>query len=277
MKSSIKNVGSIAAVLALAAGAALAQDTLTGVSDLNTRLDDIDRAVQIDLARANDAMRSGAPDYREGMSGSASAGFNSTSGAVDSNDLTIGARLRFADGPLVQNIGLAIDNAETAGVTTKEDAFIVYDANYFFDDSFYGFVLARAKFDGLATAALQTNTDAFIGIGPGYRVINTADVSWRVQVGVGVSYLEDGTGVGTDETGYIASSRLYFRLSDMLFATNDTDVLKTDTALRMNNDLGLNVKMTDQFATRVSYLSEFNDTRAVETENKLGVSLVYSF
>lgn len=67
------------------------------------------------------------------------------------------------------------------------------------------------------------------------------------------------------------------RLSDNLFATNGTDVLKKDSALRVNNDLGLNVKMSEQFATRISYLSEFNDSRAVETENKLGVSLVYSF
>jgi putative salt-induced outer membrane protein len=31
------------------------------------------------------------------------------------------------------------------------------------------------------------------------------------------------------------------------------------------------------FATRVSYLTEYNDSRAVRSENKLGVSLVYSF
>jgi putative salt-induced outer membrane protein len=59
--------------------------------------------------------------------------------------------------------------------------------------------------------------------------------------------------------------------------TNDTDVLESDTATRANNDLGLNVKMSEIFATRISYLTEYNDSRAVRTENKLGVSLVYSF
>jgi hypothetical protein len=52
----------------------------------------------------------------------------------------------------------------------------------------------------------------------------------------------------------------------MLFATNDTDVLKTGSALRVNNDLGLNVKMSEQFATRISYLSEFNDPRGRDRE-----------
>jgi putative salt-induced outer membrane protein len=62
-----------------------------------------------------------------------------------------------------------------------------------------------------------------------------------------------------------------------MFATNDTDVLKSDSALRINNDLGLNFKMSEMFATRVSYLTEYNDSRAVRSENKLGVSLVCSF
>jgi putative salt-induced outer membrane protein len=35
--------------------------------------------------------------------------------------------------------------------------------------------------------------------------------------------------------------------------------------------------MSEMFATRVSYLTEYNDSRAVRSENKLGVSLVYSF
>ncbi len=278
MKSSKITLGSMAAILSFAAaGAGMAQDTLTGVSAVNTRLDDIARAAQIDLARANDALRYGAPEYRDGMSGSASLGYNQTTGATDSDDLSVGARLRFANGPLIQNLGLVLDKTSSAGVSTKEDTFAIYDANYFFDDSLYGFVLGRIKYDGLADTAGETGTDAFIGIGPGIRVINTPDISWRIQAGIGMSYLKDGTDVETNETGYIASSRLYVRLSDMLFATNDTDVLKTDSALRVNNDLGLNIKMSEQFATRVSYLSEFNDSRAVETENKLGVSLVYSF
>jgi putative salt-induced outer membrane protein len=211
------------------------------------------------------------------MTGSASLGFTGKTGAIDSDDLSVGARLRFANGPLIQNLGIVIDTAKSGGTTTKDDAFAIYDANYFFDSNLYGFVLGRVKYDGLATTSGQVQTDAFIGIGPGVRIINTPDINWRVQAGLGTSFLRDGTDVDTKETGIIASSRLYMRLSDMLFATNDTDVLKTDSALRINNDLGFNVKMTDQFATRISYLSEFNDSRTVETENKLGVSLVYSF
>ena len=45
----------------------------------------------------------------------------------------------------------------------------------------------------------------------------------------------------------------------------------------INNDLGVNFKMSDAFSTRVSYLTEYNDSPVIRTDNKLGVSLVYGF
>lgn len=98
-----------------------------------------------------------------------------------------------------------------------------------------------------------------------------------MQAGIGVSYLEDGVGQDETETGYIASSRFFYSFNENVFATNDTDILKSDSALRINNDLGVNFKMSDAFSTRVSYLTAYNDSRAIRTDNKLGVSLVYGF
>lgn len=269
--------GTTAALLALGTTVGMAQTTITGIDSVDDRIDDIDRAVQIDLDRANDPFRYGSPEYRDGISGSASLGYSGKTGATDSSEFTLGARFRIANGRLVQTMGVVMDYAESGSIKTKEDVFAIYDANYYFTDSFYGFVLGRIKSDGIADTADDVRTDGFVGFGPGYRVINTPDLSWRVQAGIGVSYLEDGLGNSETETGYIASSRLFWRLSDTLFATNDTDILESDSATRVNNDLGFNVKMSEMFATRISYLSEYNDSRAVKTENKLGVSLVYSF
>lgn len=263
--------------LALCTQAATAQTTLAGVRAVDDQIDDIDRATQIDLNRSNDDYRYGSPEYREGMSGSASLGYSGKTGATDSSELSMGARLRYASGPMTQTIGLVMDFAESGSIKTKEDVFAVYEANYYFNDAFYGFALGRVKSDGLAALATDVKTDAFVGFGPGYRLINTPDMAWRLQAGIGVSYLEDGLGNSDTETGYIASSRFFVKLGDAIFATNDTDVLKSDSALRINNDLGLNFKMAETFATRVSYLTEYNDSRAVRSENKLGVSLVYSF
>lgn len=260
-----------------ASGAAWAQTDVTGVQSIDERIDDVDRDVRIEIDRGYDPFRDGSAESRNGMSGSASLGYTGKTGETDSSEFTLGARLRFANGPLVHNVGALLDFSETGSEKQKEDLFAIYDANYYFDDRLYGFVLGRMKYDGLADTADDTMTDAFVGVGPGYRVINTPDLAWRLQAGIGVSYLKDGVGDSETEVGYIASSRLYWRMNETFFITNDTDILSSDSALRINNDLGFNMKMTEAFATRVSYLTEYNDSRETRSENKLGVALVYSF
>ncbi len=272
------NAAGIAAVGGLlAATPMLAQSEITGVTGLNDRLDDIEETVQDDFERSEDASRFGNPEYRPGLSGSASVTYTGKTGNNESQEFSAGARLRFAQGPVVQTFGAALDFADDNGVKTKEDVFGVYDLNYYFNDQFYAFALGRIESDGLASLATDVATDAFIGVGPGYRIVNTPQMTWRVQAGIGVSYLKDGVGNSDTETGYIASSRFFYQFNENIFATNDTDVLKSDSALRVNNDLGVNFKMSDAFSTRVSYLTEYNDSRAIRTDNKVGLSLVYGF
>lgn len=272
------NAAGIAAVGGLlAATPMMAQSEITGVTGLNDRLDDIEETVQDDFERSEDASRFGNPEYRPGLSGSASVTYSGKTGNNESQEFSAGARLRFAQGPVVQTFGAALDFADDNGVKTKEDVFGVYDLNYYFNDQFYVFALGRVESDGLASLATDVATDAFIGVGPGYRIVNTPQMTWRVQAGIGVSYLKDGVGNSDTETGYIASSRFFYQFSETIFATNDTDVLKSDSALRVNNDLGVNFKMSDAFSTRVSYLTEYNDSRAIRTDNKVGLSLVYGF
>ncbi|QYK43177.1 MAG: DUF481 domain-containing protein [Paracoccaceae bacterium] len=277
MKTMLSTGAVAALLLATAAPAAFAQATLTGTRALEDRLDDIDTAVRDDIARAEDASRFGNPEFRPGLSGSASLAYAAKTGNQDTQEFTLGARLRHAQGDFVQSIGIALDFAEAAGSKTKEDVFGIYDANYYFAPNAYGFVLGRVKTDGLATTVDDVKTDAFLGFGLGYRIVNTSDVAWRVQAGPGVSYLKDGTGVSDTEGGAIASSRLFWKLTETAFVTMDTDVLNSKSALRANNDLGVNFKMTDSLTTRVSYLTDYNDSRAIRTDNKLGVSLVLNF
>ncbi len=273
----VKIVAVSALAMVLAAPASFAQSTLAGTGALNDRIDDIERDITDDLARAEDASRFGNPEFRPGLSGSASLGYSGQTGNSESQEFNLGTRLRFASGQLVQTIGVAMNFADENGVSTKEDVFGVYDANYYLTDRFYVFALGRVESDGLADEADEFQTDAFVGVGPGYRIINTPDMAWRVQAGIGISYLEDGLGESATDTGYIASSRFYYAINENVFATNDTDILKSDTALRINNDLGISLKMTESFSTRVSYLTEYNDSRAIRADNKLGVSLVYGF
>lgn len=290
----MKSLYLTSALLALGLTApAFAQTDIVGISSIDDQIEDIERDVARDMERAEDNARFGSPEFRQGLSGSASLGYSGKTGNNESQDLTVGLRLRYGAGAFNQTIGAVIDYSETENQSTKRDVFGIYDATYSFDDRFYGFILGRVVSDGLADRLTdaqlsdaisdtdqlrgQIKQDAFLGVGPGYRIINQQDMTWRVQAGIGVSYLKNGLNESTTETGYIASSRFYYKINDNVFFSNDTDVLNSDSALRASNDLGVNFKITDAMSTRVSYLTEYNDSRATRTDNKLGVSLVFGF
>lgn len=76
-------VGASALVLALAAPA-FAQGELVGTKALNDRIDDIGEDVSDDLARAEDTARFGNPEFRPGLSGSASLGYSGKTGNNES-------------------------------------------------------------------------------------------------------------------------------------------------------------------------------------------------
>ncbi|MES2550750.1 MAG: DUF481 domain-containing protein, partial [Pseudomonadota bacterium] len=137
-------------------------------------------------------------------------------------------------------------------------------------------VLGRAEINGLATGT-ENETDAFIGVGPGYRVINQEDMTWRVQAGVGISYLRDAAGDSDTDEGVIASSRFFYRFSPDVFMTNDTDVLNSGDTLRVNNDFGVSFQMTDVMSTRLSYVTDYNEDRAIRTDNRVSLAIVYGF
>jgi putative salt-induced outer membrane protein len=85
--------------------------------------------------------------------------------------------------------------------------------------------------------------------------------------------------VGDSDTseGVIASSRFFYRFSPDVFMTNDTDVLHANDALRVNNDLGVSFQMTDVLSTRLSYLTDYNEARAIRTDNRVSLAIVYGF
>lgn len=292
----MKKVALLATASALSVSLAaplFAQTDIVGINALDDRIEDIERDVDRDMERARDDYRFGSPEARQGLSGSASLGFSGKTGNNESQDLAIGLRIRHAQGPFVQTIGAVLDYSESDNTSTKKDVFGIYDANYYFNDRFYGFILGRVQSDGLADRLTdaeladgisdadqlrgKVKRDAFLGFGPGYRIVNTEQMAWRVQAGIGVSYLEFGDDSSVTEEAAIASSRFFYQINDNVFLTNDTDVLNSDTALRANNDFGVNFKITDAMSTRISYLTEYNDSRAIRTDNKLGVSLVFGF
>ncbi|AUH34752.1 DUF481 domain-containing protein [Paracoccus tegillarcae] len=262
--------------------------TAAGVSAIDDQITDIEDAVQDDFDRQNDADRFGPADRRQGLFGNMSLTYSGDTGSnrVDDDgqqDLAVAGRISYNQGVFAQSVGVLIEYSEDEAESSndKQEVTAIYDAQYYFNDRFYAFGLGRIAVDGEAMAG-ELDRDGFLGVGPGYRIINTADTAWRVQAGVGVSYSRRPNEDSDTEIGYIASSRFYHRFNDNVFLTNDTDYITSDARDLATNSFGLGLRMSESLATKVSYDTRYENTKAAsgdssDTENSLGVSIVYGF
>ncbi len=267
---------SASALALLLSTPAFAQGALVGIEGLDERIDAIEEDVTEDLAEGEDAFRFGGNQYAQGWTGSVALGMNGTSGNTDTKDFSLAGRLRYGNGPWNHTFGFAAELSEDTGTRIEEQFYGTYDVNRYFGENFYAFGLGSVNYDAFAT----NEWDAFVGAGPGVRIINEPNVTWRVQAGPGGRYLRDQTGAETTEVAAMASSRFYFLLTDGVFLTNDTDVLYSDTNTLATNDIGVTYKMSERLATRASYRTEWNSDPLPgfdEFDNTIGLSLVYGF
>ncbi len=273
---SLTKLASVSALALLIAAPALSQSRVLGIEDLDDRIEDTQQDLERDMDDSEDAGRFGTNQFAQGWAGSASVGLTATEGNTDTVDFTLAGRLRYGNGPWNHSIGFLAELAEDNNTRNKEEAFLTYEANRYVTENAYIFGLGSVGYDGFDT----NKWDVFLGVGPGYRVVNQSNITWRVQAGPGVRYVEDQLGMDTTEAAGIASSRLYYKVSETAFLTNDTDVLFSDDNTTIVNDIGVTVKMTERLATRVGLRTEWDSDPLPgldDTDNSLNVSLVVSF
>ncbi len=273
------NATKLAAATALAvilSGPTFAQGTLIGTEALDERIEDIQDEAARDLARGEDAERFGPNGVPQGWRGSVALTASAATGNTDTVDLSAAGRLTYGIGDWSHTVGLAFEYGEANGVQNEEEFFATYEGNRYFTPEFYAFGVGRYEYDGFAT----NEHDVFFGAGPGYRIVNTENATWRVQAGPGVRHIVPAAGGSTTEVAGIISSRAWVKVSENVSLTNDTDILGSDTNMLATNDFGVNFKVTDTMSTRVSYRTDYNSNPAPgfkNTDNTIGVSLVVGF
>lgn len=273
----------------------------TGITEVNEGMRDVEDAVRDDFDRSTDAARFGPPERQEGVYGSVALSYVGRTGNTENQDFSLSGRLSSNSGAFSQSVGILLEYGEdNNGDKDTDKTSTIYEGMYNINPNFYAFALGRLTTDGLADDPISLDDgdtfadldgrmerDAYFGIGPGYRIINNETTAWRVQAAIGIRYtkqvdvidpvaeiLETDSDTGV---GYLVSSRFYHQFNDTFFLTNDTDYLTSDSNDTATNDLGLNFKMSDAFATRISYKTEYVSDRAIRTDNTVGVSLVYGF
>ncbi len=281
----VLKLATVSALVLMVAVPAIAQQRITGVEALNDQIDDITDDANDDLARGDDDERFGPTGVAQGWRGSFALSASGASGNTDTGELSAAGRLTYGIGDWNHLIGFATEYGESNGTRSEEKFFATYEGSRYFTEQFYAFGLARVQYDGLLVDANNvvidgSETDAFLGFGPGYRVLNEKDHTWRVQGGPGARYFKDVTGNSDTEVGFIISSRHYYAFNDTTSFTMDTDILGSDTNTIISNDAGVNFKMSDRLSTRVSYRLDYNTDPAAglkSTDKTIGVSLVLGF
>jgi putative salt-induced outer membrane protein len=268
----------LASVLAVPA-VAQQSAVFTNVDAADDAVDDLEDDIQDEFADARDSRKFGNGTGARGWYGSVSATANGTSGNSDTADLGVGARFGYGDGVNGHDFILSYNYSEDDDESTANSLAAAYDYTRMFSRDFYGYGKIRTTYDEFSSY----ETDSFIGLGVGYRVVNTHDMTWSLQAGPGWRYAEVADETLADDIDEVAgsfASKFYYELGNGMFLTNDTDIITSDADTSVTNDLGFNVSISGPLAMRTSLLTEYHSDPLdgyKKTDNTLGVSLVYSF
>jgi len=272
-----KNVFIVAAIAAIIASSASAQNLIgrdTVAGDLN---EDLIEAIEDDAERELDRFgNEGRPD---GSTGSVALRGIAQSGNTESVTIGIGTDMNYVFGP--NGIELQLNYAYSDDDDSASEESLFYGLEYTRDlnPQFFGFAKVQGSADSATDA--QYETDTFVSFGAGYRVFNDDNIQWSVQAGPGYRFAElnDISDGDVDEGAFGVSSDYAHKLTETVFVTNDTDVIWSESDTAVFNDLAVNVSMTETLALRTSILTEYHTEpgTAEDTDNTFGVSLVYSF
>lgn len=276
MNTRVTDIFVASAVAALMAGAAAAQTaTFDGVDAADDRIENLEESIQDDFDRdIEDSFGNTGRDL--GFFGSVAARATATSGNTENFDLGIGVRLGFFDGKNGHDVNLSYSYGEEAGVASQNSLLASYDYTRTFSNDVFVFGKARTAYDEFG----PFESDTFLGVGAGYRIINSDDTRLSVQTGPGYRWAADQAGMKIEEEAVAVGVDFFQRLTPSVFITNDLEVLYSESDTFVTNELGLNVAMTEALALRTSVITEYHTDPAPgfeNTDNTVGASMVYSF
>jgi len=274
------NVFIVAAISGFIATGAVAQTTAFANQDRTA-----DAVSNLEDQISDDADRNlgtfGNEGRKLGSYGSLSLRGSSTSNDGDTaSDVGVGLRYGTFDGVNGIDVTASFNYGIENGVESENSLLAGIDYRRDFGDALFVYAKADASFDKLSTTVGEYTQDIFVGAGLGYRIFNDADTQWSVQAGPGYRAAQVVGGADVAEVAASLSSNVFKSLTDTTYITNDTDVIYSEFATTVTNELALNVAVSDALTLRTSYSTNFNDqtdTTFSDAENTFGISAVYSF
>lgn len=293
----MKNVFIIAAISGFIATGAVAQTTAFVNQDASAdAVEAIEDAIEDD--RERDIGGFGNEGREIGNYGSlAMRGTAANNNGATSGDLGLGMRYGTFDGVNGFDITATYTYGDVDGKKSKDTLLAGIDYRRELTSSVFAYGKLEAFFDNAAadfaadaaaeaellmlTEEVDPNIitqDVFVGGGIGYRIVNDADTQWSIQAGPGYRSTKFVVEDSANEAAASVSNNVFYSLYDTLYVTNDTDVIYSETLTTVNNNLALNVALTDTLSLRTGLSSVFDaDKKVSEGVNTLGVSVIYNF
>lgn len=270
----------IAVISAFVATAGAAQTTAFSNADASVdSVEDLEEAIEED--RDRDIGRFGNEGRELGAYGSvALRGTSVKDDDGTTTDIGLGLRYGTYDGVNGIDVTATLAYGETDGVKTEDTLLAGIDYRRDLTSTVFAYGKIEAGFDNMADTAGDFTQDVFVGAGLGYRIYNSADMQWSVQAGPGYRMAKRVDMANVSEAAASVSSNIFKGLTDTTYITNDTDVIYSETATTLVNELALNVAMTDTLSLRTGYTTSYNsetDADLSEGVNTLGVSVIYNF
>lgn len=276
----MKNLFIIATISGFVATGAIAQNTtFANEGAAADAVDDLEEQMEDDADR--NLGRFGNEGREVGSYGSvALRGTSTTNDGETATDLGVGLRYGTFDGVNGFDVTASYVYGTQDGEETENRLLAGVDYRRDFNAGLFGYAKADLALDKLSTTVGEYSQDVFVGAGLGYRIYNDADTQWSVQAGPGYRIADLVGGGEVSEAAASVSSNFYKSLTDTTYITNDTDVIYSDYATTVTNELAVNLAISDALALRTSYATNFNDrtdSTFKDAENTFGVAVVYNF
>ena len=230
------------------------------------------------------------PAGEQGLTGKVDLSFANATGNTENLTLIFGVKAELDRGAVVHKgeVGARYAEAAPAGggerTQTQEAAFLSYQIDG--DVSERGFVFARTRYDYDGFSGFEHR--AFLGAGAGWRFYETEELNWTVSGGPGVRWTrkavpdpvpDDFEREETEASVYVASE-FAWDVNDKVGLTHDARVTTGGASTTLENEAGLQSKLTEKLAARFSYLVR-HETDPAEgrqaTDTLLSAGIAYTF
>ena len=227
-------------------------------------------SIGLSTAQAADA------GLKKGWDGEIALGGSLATGNTDRQALDVDVKASHRAGRFEDRYKLSGEFAREDGNTTASRINAGAQSNYDISDRFYALGFAEVERDKFSGFRFETEA----GAGVGYRVVDTDDLSFDVELAPGFRHSEINGG-GNDNKFFVRGSALLrYRVSDTATLANETLVSGESNQVRIEETASLTVTVISNLAARISFNIRYNSNppaAAKKTDTVTKGALIYTF